>query len=360
VGIHLHGWGGSLNAGYSWWYNAEKGAILIASNEIPYDWWTGYHERLWRGSLKTKADWANGFVRPYSQRRMLAFLDWVSTKWEVDLSRTFAAGISMGGSGSLMLALRFPERIAWAMSWVGVHRPSKSPQFKSSYANVYGKPEWEVQFEDGTPVWNYFDDAWYLRRYPDKEIGFVTFSNGKNDKGIGWAQAVDFYRALQETRRPHLFVWGQAGHNQRGIMPQGGGERTMTIDIRIDQSLPAFTNCSLDQNPGNGDPSDGDPKGQINAYLYWETANIVDERGSWEMTIGLVDKAPQNSATVDITPRRLQKFKVSPNERIQWTNVSLKDRKTIQSGQVIADRLGLITVKKIQVGKGKNRILFTK
>ena len=46
VGIHLHAWGGNLNRGYGWWYNAEKGAVLIATNQIPYDWWTGYHERL--------------------------------------------------------------------------------------------------------------------------------------------------------------------------------------------------------------------------------------------------------------------------------------------------------------------------
>jgi hypothetical protein len=41
VGIHLHCWGGSLNGGYGWWYNAEKGHILISSNQIPYDWWKG-------------------------------------------------------------------------------------------------------------------------------------------------------------------------------------------------------------------------------------------------------------------------------------------------------------------------------
>ena len=45
----------------------------------------------------------------------------------------FAAGVSMGGSGALMLALRNPEQIAWAVSWVGVHTPLKSPQFRSSY-----------------------------------------------------------------------------------------------------------------------------------------------------------------------------------------------------------------------------------
>jgi pimeloyl-ACP methyl ester carboxylesterase len=357
VGIHLHEWGGSLNGNYGWWYNAEEGALLIASNQIPYDWWTGYHESFWTGKpLSSKADWETGVVRAYSQRRMLSFLDWVATKWDVDLDRTFAAGSSMGGAGALKLSIRFPDRIAWAISWVGVHIPRQSPQFGESFAAVYGKSDWGVAFEDGTPVWDYFDDASYLRLYPQKEIGFITFSNGKNDGRIGWPQAVEFFRALQETKRPHLFIWGQDGHGQRASMPQAGGERVMPIDIRVNQSLPAFTRCSLDDNPGSGEPKDGDPAGQINLYLYWETKNIVDTPERWEMTVGLIDAAPKAVSTVDVTPRRLQAFSVSPGARLKWTNTSLQDRRVIQSGEAVADKWGLITLQNVVVSKAKNRI----
>ena len=267
VGIHLHAWGGNLNSGYGWWFNAEKGAILLSSNESPYDWWTGYHEfRFTDRKLVTPGDWRSGAVRPYSQRRLLSFLEWMTSKYSVDASRIFAGGNSMGGSGALMLAIRHPNQIAWAVGWVGVHRPAFSP-FSSSYEHSFGKREWQVRFEDGTPVWDYFDDVWYLREHPDRSVGYLTFSNARNDKGIGWKQAVDFARALQETRQPHMFVWGIAGHGQRARMPAGGGGRVMPIDLRIDQSLPAFTNCSLDQRPGSGDPADGDPTGQLNAYL---------------------------------------------------------------------------------------------
>ncbi|HEY3161687.1 MAG TPA: alpha/beta hydrolase-fold protein, partial [Vicinamibacterales bacterium] len=187
VGIHMHAWGGSLNRDYGWWFNAEKGAMLVTANEDPYDWWTGYHELIGTGQpLAAARDWQAGVVRPYTQRRLLSFLDWVATKYDVDLERTFSAGSSMGGSGSLMLAIRFPERIAWAVSWVGVHRPAETPGFKESYETVYGKPEWGVRFEDGTPVWQHYDDVWYLRQHPEKEIGLLVFSNGKNDGGIGW------------------------------------------------------------------------------------------------------------------------------------------------------------------------------
>jgi hypothetical protein len=215
-------------------------------------------------------------------------------------------------------------------------------------------------FEDGTPVWDYFNDAWYIRRYPEKDVGFLTFSNGKNDGSIGWLQAVEFYRALQETRQPQMFVWGQEGHGQRAYMPRAGGERVMPIDIRTNQSLPAFTNCSLDNDPGNGDPNNGDPSGQINAYLYWETNDIVDRPERWEMTVGLIEQAPQDTVTVDVTPRRRQQFKPQPGKQFTWINVSLDSKKVIQSGQVTADKWGLITLEKVILGKKKNRLVITK
>ncbi len=358
VGIHLHCWGGSLNGGYGWWYQAEQGHILIASNQIPYDWWTGYHEQYFEGPPDEDA-WTQGVVRPYSQLRMLSFLDWVATRWDVDLSRTHVAGNSMGGSGAPMFAIRHGERIAWAVGWVGVHIPAQTPHFKGSYEKVYGKQSWAVRFEDGNSVWDHFNDAWYLRQHPEKEIGLITFSNGKNDGGIGWPQAAEFHRALQQTRRPHLFVWGQSGHGQRAAMPVSNSDRQMPMDLRTDQSLPAFTGGSLDDDPGTGDPADGDPKGQSNLYLYWETENIVDRADRWEMTVGLIEKAPQDQCTVDITPRRLQQFKLRPGQQVEWTNTPAGRHEPIQTGQATVDRRGLITLDQARISKAGNRIRIT-
>ncbi|MCY3021652.1 MAG: alpha/beta hydrolase-fold protein [Planctomycetota bacterium] len=357
VGIHLHCWGGSLESGYGWWYNAEKGALLIASNQIPYDWWTGYHEFLWTGKpLQTKEDFRKGVVRAFSQTRLLSFLDWVATKWDVDPARTFVAGSSMGGAGAPMFAIRYSDRIAWAVGWVGVHIPAKSPTFKGSYEQVFGKPEYGVEFEDGSAVWDYFNDVWYLRKYPQKEIGFITFSNGKNDGAIGWPQAVEFLKALQETKRPHLFVWGMSGHGQRATMPADGGERINPMDIRTDRSLPAFTKCSLDNNPGNGDAADGEKEGQVNRFLYWESADAVDKDTEWAMTMGLVKQAPKGECTVDVTPRRCQKFKVKPGEKLKWTCAG----KEAQSGEATADQWGLVTVPSVRVTKEKCRLTISR
>ena len=139
-------------------------------------------------------------------------------------------------------------------------------------------------------------------------------------------------------------------------MPRGSNERIMPIDLRTNQSLPAFTNCSLDGNPGNGDPTNGDAAGQVNLYLYWETENIVDRSERWEVTVGLLDHAPRDTATVDITPRRRQQFKARPGEEFTWTNVSLNTNQVVQSVRVTADKSGLITLERVLVDKKKNRV----
>jgi pimeloyl-ACP methyl ester carboxylesterase len=353
IGLHLHCWGGNINGGYGWWYNAEKGSLFLAANQVPYDWWTGYHEE-WRKQPASKEAWGKGVVRPYTQRRVLGLLDWAASKWKTDPARTHVGGNSMGGSGTPMLAIRHPERFAWAVAWVGVHIPEKSPTFANSYAEVYGPKDWGVKFEDGTPVWDYFNDAWYLRQYPERETPFITFSNGKNDGAIGWPQAQEFFRAMQDTKRPHIFNWGQEGHRQRAIMLITLEQRVNPMDLRLDQSLPAFTKCSLDGNPGNGDPADGDAEGGANLYLTWDTTDVVDTPKSWEMTLKLTDKAPKDTCSVDVTPRRLQQFKVKAGTTVAWTSSS--GGKQVQSGKATADKHGLITIEGLTVAKAGCRL----
>jgi hypothetical protein len=388
VGLHLHCWGGSLNGGYGWWHNAHRGTVLIAANQIPYDWWTGYHEAL--GTCKT---WGDGHVHPFTMNRLFAFLDWASTQWKdapdkvrkdwpkLDLSRVFAAGTSMGGSGAPMCAVRYGERIAWALGWVGVHMPEFSPQFKSSYQQMYGPRNLAITMPDGqTSPWDYFNDVAYLRQHPAQETGFIIASNGKNDGAIGWPQAAQFARALQDTRRPHMFNWALSGHGTRTLVGANFDQ-----DIRIDQTLPAFTHCSLDDDLGTGtprsneaikadrqrqteevkagkrrevnvDPYDGASQGAYNAWLSWETEDIVDQPAVWEMTVRLSPQAPQDSCTVDLTPRRCQRFKPQPGAEFTWINTSVNEGKVIQSYTVVADQWGLLTLENVAVAKGKNRI----
>ncbi|MFO8014537.1 MAG: hypothetical protein R6X20_14660 [Phycisphaerae bacterium] len=392
VGLHLHCWGGSLNGGYGWWYNAHRGAVLIASNQIPYDWWTGYHAR--RGTRRT---WGDGGVHPYTMDRLFAFLDWAMTQharapeavrkhWRrLDPRRVFVAGSSMGGSGAPMFAVRRGRRVAWALGWVGVHVPAESPQFRSSYRHCYGPVDAPVTMagRDVSP-WDWFSDVWWLRHHAAEETGLVIASNGKNDGGIGWPQALAFARALQETRRPHMFNWDIQGH---GTHTRVGAN--FEIDVRTDRSLPAFTRCSLDDDPGTAtprpkeeieaererlraeakregknpnhvkvDPFDGEPRGAFNAHLAWETETIVDTPDRWEMTVVLQDAAPADRCTVDLTPRRLQRLRTPKGRRFTYTVTRPDGGKSLAEGEATADAHGLVTLEQIPLLKGRNRVII--
>jgi hypothetical protein len=357
AGLHLHCWGGNLESGYGWWYQAEQGALLVSTNQIPYDWWTGYHEfdGTWR-------PWREGMVRDYTQSRVVAFLDWAGTRWRIDPNRVFTAGSSMGGSGSPSLGIRRADRVAWVVSWVGVHTPARTPQFRGSYERVYGELDWMLPFMDGkTPAFEHFDDAGWLRRNPGADVPLVCFSNGKNDGGIGWAQARDFWKALQETRRPHVFVWGQAGHGQRAMLPgPAPGERELGLDVRLDRTLPAFTNGSLDGKPGNGDPADGDPEGQSNLHLVWDTSDgaIVDEERRWSLVLHVNRKATAEEGTADVTPRRCSKFRPAPGTKVAWKNVSVAGDREFQSGEATVDAAGLVTAPQVRIRRAGSRLIL--
>ena len=102
--------------------------------------------------------------------------------------------------------------------------------------------------------------------------------------------------------------------------------RDLVPRIRLHQSLPAFTNCSLDHSPGDGDHADAEKGGGINLYQLWEPETIVDEPGRWEITLWLRDDCPHDACTTDVTPRRCQKFKAKPGEQFRWTHTAYRRR----------------------------------
>lgn len=63
----------------------------------------------------------------------------------------------MGGSGAPIYAIRHADRIAWAMSWVGVHVPESTPQFAGSHRHLYGPRHDAITMPDGkASPWDYF------------------------------------------------------------------------------------------------------------------------------------------------------------------------------------------------------------
>jgi hypothetical protein len=98
---------------------------------------------------------------------------------------------------------------------------------------------------------------------------------------------------------------------------------------------------------GNGDPKDGDLEGGINLGFDWK--EVTDEPAQWSMT--LVNELAKEAMTVDVTPRRCQKFRPRPGSEWSWTT------STGGSGTVAADPWGLVTVPKVVIKPGTGTVL---
>lgn len=215
---------------------------------------------------------------------------------------------------------------------------------------------------DGHKAWDVKDITWYLKQDPGKNIPFMICLNNQPKDGnhgaeYGWQDDPKGLAALRDARQPYLACWQCGGHaywsGDEAFTPE---LKDMVLNKPWDRSVPAFSNCSLDNNPGNGDPDDGDPKGQINCYLVWEYETVVDEASKWQMTVFLGMKSPDPTCTVDLTPRHCKAFKPKPGESYKWENRSVKDGNVVASGEVAADKWGLVTLKGLAVSKGRNRV----
>ncbi len=351
VDLGLHCWGGSLLSGYLWWYEAEKGSLLVTTNQRPYDWWTSYSE-----AYGTYLSYSDTKVYNFNQQRLVSFVNnFVARHWKINPQRIILSGRSMGGSGAVMWGVRAGHYFAYVKGGVGIYIPKESPGFTNSFYKVFGHPLWKAEYDhSGLDAYTYWDTERWLYQNVNKETPLIIFANGRNDSGIGWPQAWKVVKAMEATKRPFVFRWDMSGHGCRAWFP-GGGDRTPTILVSKDQSLPAFSNCSLDTPLGNS-PEEAPEKGQINYYLLWKTNDLIDQPERWEITIYLSSKAPQDSCTVDITPRRLQHFVVKKAQTYHWRNIDLKTQAIIQEGTVLPDEYGLLTLPKVLIKKTANRI----
>ena len=130
------------------------------------------------------------------------------------------------------------------------------------------------------------------------------------------------------------------------------------------QSYPAFGNSSIDDDLGTGEievtdggrtqrvlkDDNGALAGGINLGFVWK--DVVDQSDTWSMA--LANELAQNEMTVDVTPRRCQRFKLRSGETVTWTSTAGG------KGTVTADKWGLVTVTGVSIAPGKNTVLTIK
>jgi hypothetical protein len=188
---------------------------------------------------------------------------------------------------------------------------------------------------------------------------------GRSDINVGWAEKPPFYDSLNAYRHGGFHFWGATDHLQtfyNSPWQPSFPNFSFFTRYRTNLSYPAFTNCSINDNPGNGDPSNGVTTGSINGHLDWND-NIVDTTDRWEITLKLKDLSTiygsdvaPDSGTTDVTLRRLQAFRVQPRSLIHWENS--RNNIVVQQASFVYDS-GLVTIPGVKVYKDSSRLAVT-
>jgi len=290
-----------------------------------------------RGTLRAATECK---VDYFSERYMDTIIKWVMSRYRIDRSKIH---------GSLMyFGLRHPE-IFPKMSF-GTYTATYDYRWAPGSPSHLG-PE-GIKTVDGEDAWAMYSVGGYVGKYPGRDIPFLICISGTGkDRGhtseFGWQDDPRGWRALMDARQPFAAAWS-------------GNWRHYPVFARFEQMtwdgpVPAFSHCSLDNNPGSGDPASGDYYGQINGWLLWEDEGYVDEPGRFELTVFLDESCPRERCTVDLTPRHCGKFKPRTGQKYNWTNTT-PDGRRAGSGTVTADQWGLVTIEKLTVTKAKHRI----
>ena len=302
----------------------------------------------------------------FAERYFLRVIDWAFKTWQVDRARVSGG---QHDSGPLHFGVRHPEifRRIYLGNYTATYDMAWAPG-SHGMATVLG-PRGIAKTVDGHDAWNALNLGWYLKQNPGKSVPLVMVSSGTGkDSGhtseFGWQDDPRGMAALRDARQPFIAAWSTGGDDPggyqqvRSVQPEVG---KMFGVIRWDRSLPAFSNCSLDNNPGNGDPADGQSCGQMNGYLIWDNTEYhVDEKEVWQMPVWVVNTCPEDTCTVDVTPRHCRRFRPRPGQRFKWFNFDMaydgRDLRPLQSGTVTADKWGLVTLPNVKVSKTRNKL----
>lgn len=284
---------------------------------------------------------------PFTENRVEWIVQWVTEKYHADPQRVYSSGQSMGGMGSTHFAFRHPEMFAAVyprlgrvrQTWLPVDGPGGPG--KAIHRGRWNEPA--PMFDGQTDYFERMDMVKWAREHHE-DLPFYGWCFGRTDGVAPWEDQIEMVKTLTENHHGFAFSWNNHGHSSDGAKAmQAIVKYYPQTKFALDESYPAFGNSSIDDDMGAGARDDGDLVGGINLGFHW--SDVVDEPSRW--SVMLSNELAKEEMTVDVTPRRGQKFKPQPGDKFKWTN---SDGGT---GTATADKWGLVTIEQVQIKPGE-------
>ena len=334
-----------------------------------------------------------GKWQPFLTNRQTALVEWACRTWPVDRNRI---NVHVGAWGAP--DIRHSHLYAMIDGFVEPEMTKGWSCWERAVA-IWGTPQMYTGRPDAENPYAYTNLTDWVLANPAAELPYVWCRiAGGHPSEIGWPPYPRFMWAMMRSKQP--FLWCAAS----GVdVPDALGDGH--IVIRRDRSAPAFANCSLDDNVGEGDIKSAQALGggaQVNGWIMWDSENIEDTADRYGITVWVGPRCPMPDGVVDMTPRRCQKFKPRQGMKFTWTNTLLpaagsqepaaggqekgrkpapgppatkakeepanppegaaptptEPAKVVQSGQAAADQYGLVTIEELAITKGRHRVVL--
>jgi hypothetical protein len=330
-----------------------------SANESNVTLYYGYHED-YDMTAPLNVMPVSGTLHDYTCARVVHTVDWARNYLPLDTARTYMTGWSMGAIGSLFSSLMMPEKIAAIFIFAPAF--DLTSFYTETADRMWGSYESNLPTNQGYRRNERLNAIFLMRTHKSHAFPIVYTFCGKND---GWGDEVKVYNLMDSLSLGGVHFWSGTDHYQTyesNPWSLNFPNFSLLTRYRTNLSYPAFSKCTANDNPGNGTPADGAALGTINGHLDWDEV-IVDSSRKWEITLRLkdlvttqgADPAP-DSATADVTLRRLQAFAPPKGCDITWTN--------FRGGVVVQQRSfhydsGLVTLSPVKIYKGGSTISVT-
>lgn len=325
-----------------------------------YSFWYGYSD-----SIRDPALVPAGVPTNYTERRLLWLISWARRHFGADPNRTYCSGSSMGACGTIDFALRHSEIFAaiWAhVGNVAYKHGDKARGWTDNWFRIIAFcGPLDLRCSDGMTLEERLDSARFVQSHTG-DLPFLAMTNSRNDGSIQWQHLPGFYRAMQARRHGFVAAWNDATHSTNARVTPPDFMKWSTFErlsrFAINKSYPAFSRCSKDGDPGNGDKDNGDIVGYMNYGLDWADPTDLPDR--YEVLVRWNREQEALPVAVDVTPRRVQRFRLKPGEACDGVNLDA-DGRQIQSASLRADKDGLLTFAGLRITSAKgNRLVLTR
>jgi len=372
--LDLHGWNGNdypADMGPAAWYCA----VQVRPVDSSETWWFGFGAEAdyRRGETPSGGD----RIVNYTEQRILRMVHDLLRDPElgsrVDVERVYVYGHSMGGSGALALALRFPTVFAAAYASEPMTDIARSgdgggidwrPDVEWKWGSVADDLPVEIRAPAGWAdsieryagmgVYSWQDHAANtLARRADGSVPFGV-AHGTRDDVVEWpTQAKPFYPALSASSRTYGAAIRRADHTWLGfdglpatLAPDASLVPFAGLQVIRGESVPAFSHDTADPAwPPDGEADIGTGIAWSASWDAWDGPPL-DSPEAWSMSFRAVDSRRHE---VSITPRRLQRFWVKPGSTYAYEITALADGTSIRAGSTSADADGLLTVDAVPI-----------